>query len=276
MFLGYWTDFTKNGADAPIHITICGCVKQVERQLPQGYPYHLLFLTLRGIGRFETTKESVTLTPGDILLLKPHRQGYYRPMAKDWKVAYIAFCGTEADALLSAYESGVYAAKDPERVAAMIKDIASLPKRNRQSQAQKILQEILLSINEILPSEPLPLEKKEHESALYRAVFYICEHFREKITLADLARITGLHKDTVNSLFRRRFGITPIAYIKRTRYLVAEELLKSSPELSIAEIAKQCGFNSLSYFSRNFPGAVTPREFRKKYKNIDYFVKKPG
>ena len=69
--------------------------------------------------------------------------------------------------------------------------------------------------------------------------------------------------------------MTPIAYITKTRYLAAEEMLKSSPELSVSEIAKRCGFQSLSYFYRNFPEGVTPIGFRKQYQKAEQLWQLP-
>ena len=275
MFLGYWTDFSKKNAESPLYITVCGSVIQTESTQPLGNPAYFFLLTMKGMGKYETAEKSVILTPGRAILIPPHISVYLRPLTKNWQISYIIFNGSEAQEILAGVEIGAYTAKNAEDIHSTIIKIATLPKESRQTQGRKMLRDLLLSEKEFFSKTKIPLEKKENESALYRAVFYINEHFSERITLSDLAHITGLHKDTVNLLFRRRFGITPIGYVMQTRYEAAEEMLKSSPELSVAEIAKQCGFNSLSYFCRRFPDSVSPREFRRKYKNIDYFEKKP-
>lgn len=270
MFLGYWTDFRKSSAKASLYITVCGSVIQPESHTPQGAPCYLLLLTLKGMGRYETATESVTLTPGRAILLLPNASVYFRPLTEDWQISYISFNGNEAREILSGLSSGAYVAKNANKLRATIAEIATLPRERRQPQGRKLLRELLPSVKEGLLQSPLPLEKKEIESALYRMVFYIEEHFNEKITLAELAQIAGLGRSTVNMLFRRRFSMTPIAYITKTRYLAAEEMLKSSPELSVSEIAKRCGFRSLSYFYRNFPEGCTPMEFRKQYRRVEY------
>ena len=59
-------------------------------------------------------------------------------------------------------------------------------------------------------------------------------------------------------------GETPTDYIKRTRIEKAAQLLKRNKELSATEIARLCGFSSLSLLSRNFRQYfnMTIREFR--------------
>jgi len=275
VLLGYWTDFSKSSAKAPLYITVCGSVVQTEAPFPQGNPSYLLLLTLKGMGRYETAEKTVTLTPGRAILLLPHVSLYLRPLTKDWQISYISFNGSEAQEILAGFESGAYTAQNAEEIHSTIVEIATLPRESRQAQGRKILRNLLLSIKETFPKSKVPMEKKETESALYRMVFYIQEHFDEKITLADLARISGMGRSTVSTLFRRRFGMTPIAYITKMRYLAAEEMLKSSPELSVSEIAKRCGFQSLSYFYRNFPEGVTPIGFRKQYQKAEHLWQVP-
>ena len=59
-------------------------------------------------------------------------------------------------------------------------------------------------------------------------------------------------------------GETPTDYIKRIRIEKAALLLKQDKELSATEIARLCGFSSLSLLSRNFRQHfdMTIREFR--------------
>ena len=275
MHLGYWTDFSKKNSKSPLYITVCGSVIQTESTQPLGNPAYFFLLTMKGMGKYETAEKSVILTPGRAILIPPHISVYLRPLTKNWQISYIIFNGSEAQEILAGVEIGAYTAKNAEEIHSTIIKIASLPKESRQTQGRKMLRDLLLSEKEFFSKTKIPLEKKENESALYRMVFYIQEHFNEKITLADLSKISGLGRSTINTFFRRRFDMTPIAYITKMRYLAAEELLKSSPELSVSEIARLCGFKSLSYFYRNFPINCTPIEFRKRYEKTTYIAETP-
>ena len=55
-------------------------------------------------------------------------------------------------------------------------------------------------------------------------------------------------------------------YILKSRIALAKELLYTSKK-SISEISEDCGFSSLSYFSRSFKAEVglTPLQYHKNH-----------
>ena len=59
------------------------------------------------------------------------------------------------------------------------------------------------------------------------------------------------------------FGISE--YLSMIRLQHAKHLLRSSPDLCVAEIADLCGYNDSNYFSEQFKRncGVSPRAFRK-------------
>lgn len=74
-------------------------------------------------------------------------------------------------------------------------------------------------------------------------------HFREPITLNQLAEIAGVNEKYLCHLFKDFTDYTPIDYINKLR---VEQALREIQEnhLSITEAAFESGFNDLSYFSR--------------------------
>ena len=70
--------------------------------------------------------------------------------------------------------------------------------------------------------------------------------------------------------FRRRLqnatGETPKAYIQAIQMERAITLLKQNQELSISQIAQQCGFNDVSSFSHTFRRiyGCSPTRYREK------------
>ena len=268
MSWGFWTDFTKDDENSPMHIFVAGETYQTENHMPQGYPYYQLLITLDGAGKYDYQGRSVIQTAGCVIFPKPNEGMYLHPLSEKWQIRFLAFSGREAEELLAGIDFGAYVAKDPDRIASVIEKISELPPQRRQIHGRKLLRELLLSLKDILPSERILQEESRTENAFPRMFLYIQEHFAEKITLADLCNVSGYQKGTVNAIFRRRLGMTPVAYINKIRYKTAEEMLKSRLDLSVAEIAKQCGFPSLSYFYRNFSCGSTPLAFRKAYQRI--------
>lgn len=76
-------------------------------------------------------------------------------------------------------------------------------------------------------------------------------HFREPITLCQLAEIADVNEKYLCQLFKDFTDCTPIDYINKLR---VEQALREIQEnhLSITDAAFESGFNDLSYFSRTF------------------------
>ena len=71
------------------------------------------------------------------------------------------------------------------------------------------------------------------------------------LTISRLAAEAGVSEAYFRREFKHYFDVTPMAYLKKTR-LDNARLLLSSGYYSISEVAAQCGFDSLSYFSYEF------------------------
>jgi DNA-binding response OmpR family regulator len=87
-----------------------------------------------------------------------------------------------------------------------------------------------------------------------------------KFEMNDLARELGISRSSLFVKFKALAGMTPNDFVLYYRLKRASILLKSNPELQIAEIAYRSGFNSPRYFSHCFKAkfSVTPVEYRKK------------
>lgn len=96
---------------------------------------------------------------------------------------------------------------------------------------------------------------------------YIDLHFKEALTLDQLAEEGHMNKYYLSHSFKREYGVSPINYmvsrrIEESKYLLAET------DLSLSQISQLLGFSSLSYFSQVFrkTQAVTPMEYRQRVK----------
>ena len=80
---------------------------------------------------------------------------------------------------------------------------------------------------------------------------YINKNFKKTISLSDIAKHTGYSKFHFCRLFKETTGYTVATYINMQRVKYAQQLLETS-ELSVCEIAFECGFKSVSYFSTTY------------------------
>lgn len=126
---------------------------------------------------------------------------------------------------------------------------------------------LLGRIFEALPLEPL-LRGKDFD-LLHRVLLYVTEHFREKLSLDDIAREAGVSKYYLSRTFSDKVGCGLSHYINSLRVGFAQHLLEN-PNLSISDAAFECGFESLRTFNRAFREHLgkSPREYREQLKGL--------
>ncbi len=92
----------------------------------------------------------------------------------------------------------------------------------------------------------------------------IDEKYTHKISLCDLAEVSGLNEKYLFRIFKEFTGQTPTEYINSMRIDRACYEMKVNG-LSVTDAAYESGFNELSYFSRVFKKykGITPGEYKK-------------
>ncbi|MBC6992894.1 AraC family transcriptional regulator [Neolewinella lacunae] len=92
---------------------------------------------------------------------------------------------------------------------------------------------------------------------------FISEHFRRDIPLPEVARIASMSEQAFCRYFKKVTGKTFITYLTNYRIVYACKLL-ADEHSTIAEVAYDCGFNSLSQFNRAFKKHIgrTPTDYR--------------
>src|SRR6478752_147284 len=97
---------------------------------------------------------------------------------------------------------------------------------------------------------------------LDRAVSYIREHFRQGVTVTELAEIVHLSPRQLHRKFVETFGSSPQAFIMKLRIQAACEALQQESSL-ISEVARDVGFCDQSSFTQQFQKHVglTPLKY---------------
>ena len=111
-----------------------------------------------------------------------------------------------------------------------------------------------------------PAERRQIE-IMHRITGYIQKNYQSKLSLEDIAASGLVCRSTCGSLFRRFLGKTPIEYLTEYRISKSLELLRGS-DMTITEIAIQCGFGGASYYTEKFVAIMgfTPTDFRRQQK----------
>lgn len=88
-------------------------------------------------------------------------------------------------------------------------------------------------------------------------------HLFTEISLSEYAQLCNMSLSSFKRKFKSIYQTTPLQYIQQKRLEKSRELLAIS-DLSISDVAYDCGFKSLSHFSKKFKEfyGISPSEFR--------------
>jgi AraC-like DNA-binding protein len=110
-------------------------------------------------------------------------------------------------------------------------------------------------------------EKRNYSSRRIEKVMeYSNQNFHKQITLAEVAKITCMTETAFSRFFKVQTGMTYINCLNEIRLGHASRMLIET-NLSISEIAYNCGFNNISNFNRIFrkKKGCTPKDMRTSY-----------
>ncbi len=113
---------------------------------------------------------------------------------------------------------------------------------------------------------PRLLGSEKHRRRCREILRYIDEHYTEDLHLEDLVRAFGISREHLARIFRDYMGTTYKKHLTKVRMYHAYKRLTSS-DLSIIEIALECGFSDSRAFISSFSKVygTTPGQYRRKY-----------
>lgn len=107
----------------------------------------------------------------------------------------------------------------------------------------------------------------ESRGALERvmpAVEHVCSLYAEPLSVGWLAKLCAMSETNFRRVFTRALGRSPQSYLGSIRISMAAVELRSGGA-TVSDIARRCGFETLSSFNRLFRRqmGMTPREWRR-------------
>ncbi|MBE5684889.1 MAG: AraC family transcriptional regulator [Ruminococcus sp.] len=105
--------------------------------------------------------------------------------------------------------------------------------------------------------------QKQSNDVLREIIAYVNSHYKDSLTLDDMARQTGFSREYFCRFFKQHMGITFLRYVNEVRVSHAGRLL-SDTDLSISEVMQESGFTNQTLFNRLFKEiyGMTPRQAR--------------
>ncbi|MFY0630597.1 MAG: helix-turn-helix domain-containing protein [Flavobacteriaceae bacterium] len=94
---------------------------------------------------------------------------------------------------------------------------------------------------------------------------FTMNHFHQVITLDEISQVAAMTKNAFCKYFKKRTNKTYVQFLNELRIENASKLLLNKNELSVAEVAYQCGFGNLSNFNRQFKTVKkkTPSQYKQ-------------
>lgn len=220
-----------------------GVIGTVEALHPDGLEAELLVLLREGVGRGDTrlVREAFALAESRF------RSGRYdiRHACRLYEAVVAMRYGTEEGA-------GEPLAYSIDALAARFDDVYAM----------------IASLKSAVMNDPCAdgdehREESGGEETLARIVRHIREHFREPLSIQDLARQFHLHPNYLSQLFKKELRVNFTKFVADIRMEYACNLLRTT-SLSVGEIAERSGYGDYFYFARAFKRHTgkTPSEYR--------------
>lgn len=165
-------------------------------------------------------------------------------------------------------ENGFKVTSAGKKITSIFQKLQKVSKLDRFILFFELLKRINNAKYEVLSSFISEKKYTDNEGQRMSAVFqYTMTHFREKISLEEIAREAAMTTNAFCKYFKKRTRKTYITFLNELRIEEACKLLRGQEEMSIAEIAEHSGFQNISNFNRKFRQLklMTPREYSNQY-----------
>lgn len=230
------------------------------------YPPLLLVYVCEGSLFVELESEGYEANAGQVILLDCQQPHYY--YAKKYvEFFYIHFDGPQAHEVckyLTSINGGIlFQSENTQRIRQELEDIVQFYENGNSESAIASSSRIYHLFTQLdNPNRSLRLQK--NDDSINRTVAYIRKNVGKKMSLQELAKLSGLSVYYFSHLFKELTGQSPTEFVIHSRIDQAKILLVNT-NLSIAEIAQQVGYpnsgNLITLFTQRV--GCSPSQFRK-------------
>ncbi|MFT4145048.1 MAG: AraC family transcriptional regulator [Mobilitalea sp.] len=229
----------------------------------ENYNSFLVIHITKGSVRIEFENISYVAKKGETVLIDCHKPHSYSSLG-GFHAVWFHFDGANADAFykeLSELHNSIIISKNSSEIVNGIYKIYNyyqsgkkFPEAIQSAYIARILGEFF--------AKPW-MDASGKDDIVDKVVNYIEENYEQELSISELAKVAGLSEFYFSRIFKKHTGFTIHEYIIKTKVVNAKELLKST-NLSLREIAYQCGFSNESSFCNTFKKItdMTPGNFR--------------
>lgn len=242
------------------------------------HPYYEMYYLMSGQCRMFIDHTIYYVNPGDVILITPmtlHRVTYENPVnerivtnfSRNCLADMFRQCGEEeCRKIFSKVKIKVPAGRWEyvEKLLQKIEYEEEMPDAFSAMIKQNQLYELLAFLGRIQEPQEDREALDEMEDVIQETARYIYENFSAPITLNEMAERTHMSPAYFSKKFKKITGFGFKEYMNQVRVREAARLLRTT-DLSVTEIALQCGYNDGNYFGdafRRIQGS-SPNQYRK-------------
>lgn len=113
----------------------------------------------------------------------------------------------------------------------------------------------------------VPAALNAENDIINRALRFIAEHVREKLSVSIVAKGIGVSPSHLTALFHKSMNIAPGEYIRRTKLEESKQLIREG-QMNFSQISEALSYSTVHHFSRQFKEkfGITPSEYAKAIK----------
>lgn len=253
---------------------------EAEPQPESILSFHGLALSMDRISTVETRwsghrRQTAALEPGSVTIL-PARTPYSSTSNGYWRGCMVAIATDYLDVIARSNSRAStellprLGQDDPfvrEVVSALVRDIESgyaLGTMYGEALSAALAAHLVRHYAAGAPSKDSRVSSGAHRQEWVRS--YLLDQLETQVSLVDLARLLQMDVFSLTRWFKQAFGVPPHQFIMQARVDRASEMLKRS-DLSLADLALQCGFCSQSHLTTAFRRRVgmSPAAFRASF-----------
>lgn len=237
-----------------------------EFELKKGSrPWNIIFIISKGSINLKLLNENkeYVIKENEIALISENTP-FERKILSPVDFYQFAFQITEKTAICDGLTAGKMDIPT-EQVKAIIASCNRLILSKNQNELSVEMVRRIISENNLF-SKSADFSSYNLSDDVLKVIDYMHENVSKKIEIEKLAKSVYLSHSGLIYKFKKELNITPIDYLNKIRLNKAKQLLLEN-ELTINEIADQCGFKNGYYFSNAFKKntGIRPTDYRNKY-----------
>jgi len=247
-----------NAGDFPlIAVTVGHIDAQPSIDRAGGWELNQFIWVTEGEGIFKINDETFRLKKGQGCFTRSHVPHSYVSSGGSFSTSWVTF--SSGDSLLRLYHIGDW----------FVFDVPDFLEKSRQQLYSLCMTAQTLTARcahgYLWATELLDAIFSHECSVIERIQQFLEKNCSSPITLEQISEEIGMDKFTLCKNYRKETGETVMDTLKSIRMRRAKRLLRYGFD-SISEIGRQCGYDSPSYFIKNFreETGLTPLQYRQK------------